>query len=170
MPAHPLSDSACACAGRTRRQSLTTLAATALALLTGGLAVTPAAAQSDWPAAGRTIRLIVPSPGGSGTGDTIARIFAEEMAKRLKTTFVVDNKPGANGNVGATAAAQAAGDGYNFLFSWAGTLAVNQAMYKQMGYDSQRDFLPSPCWPRCPTSSSSRTTCPCATSRNSTPT
>ena len=114
-------------------------------LLAGALALslpTLAAASEEWPAAGRTLRLIVPSPGGSGTGDTIARIFAEEMGKRMKLTFVVDNKPGANGNVGATAAAQAPGDGYNFLFSWAGTLAVNQAMYKQMGYDSQRDFLP----------------------------
>jgi tripartite-type tricarboxylate transporter receptor subunit TctC len=125
-----------------RRRTLAALGATGLAFLAAALGTTPAAAQSDWPAAGRTIRLIVPSPGGSGTGDTIARIFAEELAKRLKTTFVVDNKPGANGNVGATAAAQATGDGYNFLFSWAGTLAVNQAMYKQMGYDSQRDFLP----------------------------
>jgi tripartite-type tricarboxylate transporter receptor subunit TctC len=105
------------------------------------LGVTPAQAQ-DWPATGRNIRLIVPSPGGSGTGDTIARIAAEEMGKRLKANFVIDNKPGANGNIGATAAAQAPGDGYNFLFSWAGTLAVNQAMYKQMGYDSQRDFVP----------------------------
>jgi tripartite-type tricarboxylate transporter receptor subunit TctC len=96
----------------------------------------------DWPAAGRNIRLIVPSPGGSGTGDTIARIVAEEIGKRLAANFVIDNKPGANGNIGATAAAQAAPDGYNFLFSWAGTLAVNQALYKQMGYDSQRDFVP----------------------------
>jgi tripartite-type tricarboxylate transporter receptor subunit TctC len=71
---------------------------------------TPAQAQ-DWPAAGRNIRLIVPSPGGSGTGDTIARIAAEEMGKRLKANFVIDNKPGANGNIGSTAAAQAPGDG-----------------------------------------------------------
>jgi tripartite-type tricarboxylate transporter receptor subunit TctC len=106
-------------------------------------AIWPAETQAqDWPAAGRNIRLIVPSPGGSGTGDTIARIAAEEIGKRLKANFVIDNKPGANGNIGATAAAQAPGDGYNFLFSWAGTLAVNQAMYKQMGYDSQRDFVP----------------------------
>jgi tripartite-type tricarboxylate transporter receptor subunit TctC len=132
-------------AARSARRNLLRLAVPlvgALAAATALLAATPALAQSDWPAAGRNIRLIVPSPGGSGTGDTIARIFAEELAKRLKGNFVVDNKPGANGNVGATAAAQAPGDGYNFLFSWAGTLAVNQAMYKQMGYDSQRDFLP----------------------------
>ena len=105
-------------------------------------AFTPSAAAEEWPAAGKNIRLILPSPGGSGTGDTIGRIVAEELSKRLKVPFVVDNKPGANGNIGATAAAQAPNDGYHFLFSWAGTLAVNQAMYKQMGYDSQRDFAP----------------------------
>ena len=108
----------------------------------GVMSLLPAQASDDWPAAGRNIRLIVPSPGGSGTGDTIGRLFAEELSKRLKVPFVVDNKPGANGNIGATAAAQAPHDGYHFLFSWAGTLAVNQAMYKQMGYDSQRDFAP----------------------------
>ncbi|MBL8344192.1 MAG: tripartite tricarboxylate transporter substrate binding protein [Rubrivivax sp.] len=106
------------------------------------LAALPALAQSEWPAAGKNLFLTVPSPGGSGTGDTIARLMAEEMGKRLKATFVIENKPGANGNIGATAAAQAPADGYHFLFSWAGTLAVNQAMYKQMGYDSQRDFVP----------------------------
>lgn len=108
----------------------------------GAVSLAPAVANDDWPAPGRTVRLILPSPGGSGTGDTIGRLFAEELSKRLKVTFVVDNKPGANGNIGATAAAQAPHDGYHLLFSWAGTLAVNQAMYKQMGYDSQRDFTP----------------------------
>jgi tripartite-type tricarboxylate transporter receptor subunit TctC len=119
-----------------------------IAFLAAAAAVLPAHAvraqtpAADWPAAGKNIRLIVPSPGGSGTGDTIARILAEEIGKRLPAHFVIDNKPGANGNIGATAAAQAPADGYHFLFSWAGTLAVNQAMYKQMGYDSQRDFVP----------------------------
>ena len=113
------------------------LAMTSLACL----ALAPAHAE-DWPVPGRNVRLILPTPGGTGTGDTIGRLFAEELSKRLKVPFVVDNKPGANGNIGASAAAQAPNDGYHFLFSWAGTLAVNPAMYKQMGYDSQRDFAP----------------------------
>ena len=112
-----------------------------LGLLAGGMTL-PVLAADDWPVSGRNVRLIIPSPGGSGTGDTIGRLFAEELSKRLKVPVVVDNKPGANGNIGATAAAQAPHDGYHFLFSWAGTLAVNQALYKQMGYDSQRDFAP----------------------------
>ena len=122
-----------------RRRGALGLLATALSVAM--VATSPARAQ-EWPAAGKNIFLTVPSPGGSGTGDTIARIVAEEMAKRLKANIVIENKPGANGNIGATAAAQAPADGYHFLFSWAGTLAVNQAMYKQMGYDSQRDFVP----------------------------
>ncbi len=116
------------------------LARLALTLLATSAAL-PVAAQ-DWPAPGKTIQLTVPAPGGSGTGDTIARVLAEEMGKRLKTTFVIDNKAGANGNIGASAAAKDPPDGYHFLFSWAGTLAVNQALYKSMGFDAQRDFAP----------------------------
>jgi tripartite-type tricarboxylate transporter receptor subunit TctC len=101
----------------------------------------PALAQ-EWPAPGRPIQLIVPAPGGSGTGDTIARVLAEELQSRLKATFVVDNKAGANGNIGATAAAASPGDGYHFLFSWAGTLAVNHALYKNLSFDVQKDFVP----------------------------
>ena len=132
-----------------RRVALATAAASSIAALASLATATlivltpwqPAQAQ-EWPAAGKSIFLIVPSPGGSGTGDTIARVMAEEIGKRLKANFVIENKPGANGNIGASAAAQAPADGYHFLFSWAGTLAVNQAMYKKMGYDSQRDFVP----------------------------
>ena len=114
--------------------------AAALALLSS-LVAGPALAQ-EWPQPGKTIQLIVPAPGGSGTGDTIARVLAEELQSRLKATFVVDNKPGANGNIGAAAAAQMPGDGYHFLFSWAGTLAVNKALYKNLPFDAQKDFVP----------------------------
>src|SRR5690242_8679312 len=118
------------------------LAAALTPLLSSLFVVAPALAQDGWPAPGRPIQLIVPAPGGSGTGDTIARILAEEMATRLKTNFVIDNKAGANGNIGATAAAQAPGDGYHFLFSWAGTLAVNKALYRNLPFDAQKDFIP----------------------------
>ncbi len=109
------------------------------AALAAGFAF-PALAQ-DWPA-GKTIQIIVPAPGGGGTGDTIARVVAEELAKRLKTSIVIDNKPGANGNIGAAAAATQPPDGYHLLFSWAGTLAVNPALYKNLSYNAQRDFVP----------------------------
>jgi tripartite-type tricarboxylate transporter receptor subunit TctC len=112
------------------------VAASALAIA----AATSSLAQ-EWPSA-KPIQVIVPAPGGSGTGDSIARVLTEEMGKRLKQTFVIDNRAGANGNIGATAAAGSPADGYHFLFSWAGTLAVNQALYKNMGFDAQKDFVP----------------------------
>ncbi|MBK7061949.1 MAG: tripartite tricarboxylate transporter substrate binding protein [Rubrivivax sp.] len=107
-----------------------------------GLGLCTAAQAQDWPAAGKTVQIIVPAPGGGGTGDTIARVLAEELGKRLKTTFVIDNKAGANGNIGAAAAAAAPPDGHHFLFSWAGTLAVNRSLYKSMPFDAQKDFVP----------------------------
>jgi tripartite-type tricarboxylate transporter receptor subunit TctC len=117
------------------------LAAAFSLLLFASLAL-PADAQDAWPEPGHPIQLIVPAPGGSGTGDTIARVLAEEMQTRLKGNFVIDNKAGANGNIGATAAAATLGDGYHFLFSWAGTLAVNKALYKNLSFDAQKDFIP----------------------------
>ena len=122
-----------------RRRPL--LAAT-LALLLSSPFTVPALAEDAWPQPGKPITLVVPAPGGSGTGDTIARVLAEELQGRLKATFVVDNKPGANGNIGAAAAAQMPGDGQHFLFSWAGTLAVNKALYKNLAFDAQKDFVP----------------------------
>ncbi|HEY3634412.1 MAG TPA: tripartite tricarboxylate transporter substrate binding protein [Caldimonas sp.] len=114
----------------------------ACSVLFSSLLAVPAHAEETWPEPGRPIQLIVPAPGGSGTGDTIARVLAEAMQTRLKSNFVIDNKAGANGNIGATAAAATAGDGYHFLFSWAGTLAVNKALYKNLSFDAQRDFIP----------------------------
>lgn len=120
------------------RRTFITAAAAAAAL---SLLTLPAQAQ-DWPAPGKTIQLTVPAPGGGGTGDAIARVLAEELGKRLGTTFVIDNKPGANGNIGAAAAAKAPADGHHFLFSWAGTLAVSPALYKSLAFDAQKDFVP----------------------------
>ncbi len=102
--------------------------------------VLPALAQ-DWPA-GKTVQIVVPAPGGGGTGDSIARVVSEALAKRLQTSVVIDNKPGANGNIGASAAATAAPDGHHLLFSWAGTLAVNPSLYRNLSYDPQKDFVP----------------------------
>jgi len=113
-----------------------------LALLAGGLAAAPRAqAQgSAWP--DRPVRLIVPAPGGAGTADTVARIMAQEMEKRLPQRVIVDNRGGANGNIGATAAARSAPDGTTLLWSWAGTLATNMALYRDPGFDPVRDFEP----------------------------
>lgn len=116
-----------------KRIVLATVASTALLMN---------AHAADWPEAGKTIQIIVPAPGGGGTGDTIARIVADELSKTLKTSIIVDNKPGANGNIGAAAAATARPDGYRLLFSWAGTLAVNPNLYKNLSFDPIKDFEP----------------------------
>lgn len=114
-------------------------AISSVALLTALAA--PVCAQS-WPEAGKPVHIVVPAPGGGGTGDTIARMLAEQLATRLKTSFVIENKPGANGNIGAAFAAKSAPDGYRFLFSWAGTLAVSPKLYTTPGFDAQKDFAP----------------------------
>ncbi len=107
------------------------------------LPVLPAAAQTvAWPSPDKPIQITVPGPGGGGTGDTLARMFAEQLAQRLKTSVIIENKPGANGNIGAAAAAKYPPDGYRFLFSWAGTLAVSPNLYANPGFDSQKDFIP----------------------------
>lgn len=111
------------------------------AALLAATVAAPASAQS-WPEAGKPVHIVVPAPGGGGTGDTIARMLAEQLATRLKTSFVIENKPGANGNIGASYAAKSAPDGYRFLFSWAGTLAVSPKLYTTPGFDSQKDFAP----------------------------
>lgn len=95
---------------------------------------------ADWPS--RPIRIILPAPGGGGTADTVARIYAAELEKRLGQRVLIDNRGGANGNIGATAAARAAPDGYTFLWSWAGTLATNPALYRDLSFDPVRDFDP----------------------------
>lgn len=103
--------------------------------------LTPALA-ADWPAAGKAVQLVVPAPGGAGTGDAIARVMADQLGKKLKTAVIVDNRGGANGNIGATVIADAAPDGYKLLFSWAGTLAVNPSLYRDLSFDPQTSFAP----------------------------
>ncbi|MBY0336375.1 MAG: tripartite tricarboxylate transporter substrate binding protein [Acetobacteraceae bacterium] len=115
------------------------------AAMGAGMGVAPALAQPAQPVPGwpeRPVRLVLPAAGGAGTADTLARIMAAELDKRLPQRSVVDNRPGANGNVGAGVAARSAADGYTFLWSWAGTLATNPAMYASLPFDPLRDFEP----------------------------
>ena len=109
-------------------------------VLSAGLVLpVPAAAQSDWPA--RPVRIVVPFAVG-GTTDITARLVGEQLGLVFKQPFVVDNKAGAGGNVGATEVAKAAPDGYTFLMGTPGTQAINQFLYPKMPYDTARDFTP----------------------------
>lgn len=103
------------------------------------LAASTALAQTDWPT--KPVRIVVPfAPGG--TTDILARLVAAELTTTLKQTFVVENKAGAGGNLGAAEVAQAAGDGYTLLMGTPGTQAINQFLYPKMPYDTARDFAP----------------------------
>ncbi len=107
----------------------------------GLVAVTAAPSMAqDWPQK-QTIRLIVPFPAGGGT-DVVARIFAKYLAERLHQTIVIENRGGANGQIGLMALKQSNPDGYTIEVSSDTPLTVNQWIYKNVGYDSLRDFIP----------------------------
>ncbi len=114
---------------------------TACAVLLGlaSLGTGSALAQADWPA--KPVTVVVPSSPGGGT-DTYGRILAQGLTEQLKQTFVVENKPGASGAIGATAVAQAAGDGYTLLVASNSSLGINPVLYKTLQYDVARDFAP----------------------------
>jgi tripartite-type tricarboxylate transporter receptor subunit TctC len=96
-------------------------------------------AQEAWPA--RPVRFVVPSSPGGGT-DTYARLLAQALTDSLKRQFVVENKPGASGNIGADIVAKSAPDGYTFLLSANPALTVNPSLYKNLSYNVERDFVP----------------------------
>ncbi len=92
-----------------------------------------------WPS--RAVRIIVPSSPGGGT-DLYARLLAQGLSESLRQQFIVDNRPGASGNIGAEAAAKATPDGYTILVSANPALAINPSLYKNLPYDVERDFAP----------------------------
>ena len=114
------------------------------ALLLAGLAA-PAVARAQGGTASwspdRPLRLIVPFAAGGST-DVTARLVAQALGERLGQPVVAENRPGAGGNIGAEAAARAAPDGYTLLMAVSGILAANRALYRNLPYDSLRDFAP----------------------------
>lgn len=105
-----------------------------------GTAASASHAQASYP--DRPLTLVVPYPAG-GVADTIARPLAQELGKRLGQPVVIDNRAGANGNIGSTfVARQQLADGYTILLGSTSTLAVNPHLYKSMGYDPVKDLQP----------------------------
>jgi tripartite-type tricarboxylate transporter receptor subunit TctC len=102
-------------------------------------AALPAAAQSHWPT--RPVRIVVPFAAG-GTTDILARGIAPELSKAFGQQFVVDNRAGAGGNVGADIVAKSPGDGYTLLMGTVGTHGINRALYDKLPYDPIKDFVP----------------------------
>ncbi|HEX2555064.1 MAG TPA: tripartite tricarboxylate transporter substrate binding protein [Microvirga sp.] len=114
------------------------LIAAGVALL--GLAgVAQAQDPAAWPQ--KTVTVVVPF-GAGGTTDMFARIFAQKMQETHGTPFVVENRAGAGGNIGAAAVAKAANDGYTLLVGTVSTHAINPFIYKNPGSDAEKDFQP----------------------------
>jgi tripartite-type tricarboxylate transporter receptor subunit TctC len=90
---------------------------------------------------GQPMRLVVPFPPG-GTADLLGRLVAQRLGDALKTTVVIDNRVGAGGSVGAEVVAKAPPDGTTLLLGNASTHAINQWLYKRIGYDPIKDFAP----------------------------
>jgi tripartite-type tricarboxylate transporter receptor subunit TctC len=110
-----------------------------LVLLVLACVMAGSAAAQSFPA--RPLRLVVPfTP--AGATDVLARIVGEELAKRLGQPIVIENRPGAGGNIGAQIAAKSAPDGYTLLMAPTSVYAIAMALYKDPGYDLARDFAP----------------------------
>jgi tripartite-type tricarboxylate transporter receptor subunit TctC len=111
----------------------------ALVSLVLALGVAGASAQSGYP--NRQITLVVGFTAGGST-DIVTRLVAEEMRKSWGQPIVVDNRPGAGGNIGAAMVAKARPDGYTLLVGSVGPLAINASLYASMPYDNLKDFTP----------------------------
>ena len=103
------------------------------------IAATPALAADPWPT--RPVTVVCPFPPGIST-DLLTRALTIALSNALGQQFVVENRPGANGNIGGAVAAKAAPDGYTLLVATLGPTVANKFMYKSMAYDSERAFAP----------------------------
>lgn len=109
------------------------------ALVGASLTLMGAAIAQSYPS--KPIRLVVPfTPGG--VTDTSGRLIAEQLSKRLGQQVIVDNKPGASGNIGTQQVAAAEGDGYTLLLGFDGTLVINPHVFPKTGFDTLKDFAP----------------------------
>lgn len=115
------------------------LSACILGLSAGIFGMTSALAQSDYPS--RAIRLVVPFAVG-GVTDASARIVAEQMGNRLGQQVIVDNRPGASGNIGTGQTARAEADGYTLLLGFDGTMVINPHVFMTLPFDTLKDFAP----------------------------
>jgi tripartite-type tricarboxylate transporter receptor subunit TctC len=96
----------------------------------------PAVQAQNWP--DKPIRFIVPSPPGGGT-DSLARLLANKLGELLQWHFVIDNRPGAGGNLGLDLAAKAAPDGYTIVMGESSNLAINPSLYSKLPFDPAKD-------------------------------
>ncbi len=105
------------------------------------LAVTPMSHAQDDGFPRKPVRIIVPFAAGGST-DVVARILADKLALELKQPFLVENRAGAAGNIGADAVAKSTPDGHTLLMATTGVMAINGYLYKNMSYSADRDLIP----------------------------
>lgn len=110
-----------------------------LALAALSAACAPAPAQTGYPT--KPVRLIAPFPPG-GTSDVLSRILAQKLSDTLGRQVVVENRPGAGGNIGHEVASKMPADGYTLLLSSNAALVANPLLYKRLGFDPLNDFAP----------------------------
>ena len=117
-----------------RRFAVLSLGALAVPALAGR-----AGAQANWP--DKPITMVVPAPPGGGT-DLVARVYSDLLSQELGQQVIVDNKPGAGGNIGAEIVAKAEPDGHTLLLASAGILTINEFLYAKMPFDPATAFAP----------------------------
>src|SRR5476651_1786497 len=103
------------------------------------LVATAAQAQENWPQ--RAVALVVPF-GAGGSADLTARIISTHLQAKFGSPFVIDNRGGAGGSIGAGFVARAVNDGYTLLVGTVSSNAINAALYSRLTYDLDRDFQP----------------------------
>lgn len=111
----------------------------ALAIAVGTCLAAPASAQADYPT--KPIRMVVTFPPGGST-DVVVRMLVPKLNEKLGQQVIVDNRPGAGGNIGLSVVAKAPPDGYTLGVGAAGALSANSSLYAQMPFDVQKDFRP----------------------------
>ena len=109
-----------------------------IAALCAAMLAASAAFATDYP--NKVVRIIVPFPAGGPT-DVMARFIGQKFSERLGQQFIIENQPGAAGNIGMAAAAKAPGDGYTILFV-SSSFVVNPSLYQKVPYDPEKDFVP----------------------------
>lgn len=117
------------------------LKATIALFSAGSIACCAVGAQETYPIPDKAIRIVVPFAAGGGS-DVIIRMVSQELTKRLKTSVVVDNKPGANGQIGADFVAKAPKDGHTIVAGSTSTHSANEFLFKRLPYDPVKDFSP----------------------------
>ena len=111
----------------------------AIAILLGGVVATTALAQDNYPS--KPVTMVVPQAPG-GANDTVGRILAHRLSENLGKQFIIDNRPGAGGNIGTAAVAKASKDGYTLLVTVNSAHVINPSLYKNPGFDPVKDFEP----------------------------